>query len=68
MCRGWGNGARGRSYASVRENGFMEFDLESWLVHAGTERGAGSPLAPPLLATSTMYRRGSRIRTAGTGG
>jgi cystathionine beta-lyase/cystathionine gamma-synthase len=38
--------------------GFMEFDLESWLVHAGTERGAGSPLAPPLLATSTYVSQG----------
>ncbi len=36
----------------------MEFDLESWLVHAGTERGAGSPLAPPLLATSTYVSQG----------
>jgi cystathionine gamma-synthase len=36
----------------------MEFDLESWLVHAGTERGAGSPLAPPLLPTSTYVSQG----------
>jgi cystathionine gamma-synthase len=36
----------------------MEFDLDSWLVHAGTERGAGSPLAPPLLATSTYVSQG----------
>jgi cystathionine beta-lyase/cystathionine gamma-synthase len=36
----------------------MEFDLESGLVHAGTERGAGAPLAPPLLATSTYVSQG----------
>src|SRR5580693_6797476 len=36
----------------------MEFDLESWLVHAGTEREAGSPLAPPLLPTSTYVSQG----------
>jgi cystathionine gamma-synthase len=36
----------------------MEFDLDSWLVHAGTERGAGSPLAPPLLPTSTYVSQG----------
>ena len=28
------------------------------LVHAGTERGAGAPLAPPLLATSTYVSQG----------
>ena len=32
--------------------------VESGLVHAGTERGAGSPLAPPLLATSTYVSQG----------
>ena len=36
----------------------MEFDRESGLVHAGTERGAGAPLAPPLLATSTYVSQG----------
>jgi cystathionine gamma-synthase len=36
----------------------MEFDLDSWLVHAGTERAAGSPLAPPLLPTSTYVSQG----------
>ena len=36
----------------------MEFDVESALVHAGTERGAGAPLAPPLLATSTYVSQG----------
>jgi cystathionine beta-lyase/cystathionine gamma-synthase len=36
----------------------MEFDRESALVHAGTERGAGAPLAPPLLATSTYVSQG----------
>jgi cystathionine beta-lyase/cystathionine gamma-synthase len=36
----------------------MEFDVESALVHAGTERRAGAPLAPPLLATSTYVSQG----------
>jgi len=36
----------------------MEFGIESGLVHAGTERLAGAPLAPPLLATSTYVSQG----------
>jgi cystathionine gamma-synthase len=36
----------------------MEFSVESRIVHAGTERGAGAPLAPPLLATSTYVSQG----------
>ena len=37
----------------VSDNGVMDFSAEARLVHAGTERTAGAPLAPPLLATST---------------
>jgi cystathionine gamma-synthase len=36
----------------------MEFSPEAELVHAGTERGAGAPLAPPLLITSTYVSQG----------
>jgi len=36
----------------------MEFSAEAGLVHAGTERTAGAPLAPPLLATSTYVSQG----------
>ena len=38
--------------------GAMEFSAEARLVHAGTERTAGAPLAPPLLATSTYVSQG----------
>jgi cystathionine gamma-synthase len=37
---------------------FMEFGAESRAVHAGTERAAGAPLAPPLLAASTYVSQG----------
>jgi cystathionine gamma-synthase len=37
----------------------MEFSAESELVHAGTERALGAPLAPPLLATSTYVSQGT---------
>lgn len=36
----------------------MDFDLESGLVHAGTERGAGAPLGPPLMPTSAYVSQG----------
>jgi cystathionine gamma-synthase len=36
----------------------MDFSAEAELVHAGTERTAGAPLAPPLLATSTYVSQG----------
>ena len=36
----------------------MEFSPEAELVHAGTERDAGAPLAPPLLITSTYVSQG----------
>jgi len=36
----------------------MDFSAEARLVHAGTERTEGAPLAPPLLATSTYVSQG----------
>ena len=45
----------------------MEFDRESALVHAGTERLAGAPLAPPLLATSTYVSQGEPDPARGYG-
>jgi cystathionine beta-lyase/cystathionine gamma-synthase len=36
----------------------MDFSPEAELVHAGTDRGAGAPLAPPLLVTSTYVSQG----------
>jgi cystathionine gamma-synthase len=36
----------------------MEFSAEAEVVHAGTERGEGAPLAPPLLATSSYVSLG----------
>jgi cystathionine beta-lyase/cystathionine gamma-synthase len=36
----------------------MDFSAEARLVHAGTERTAGAPLAPPLLATSSYVSQG----------
>jgi len=38
--------------------GIMDFSAEAWLVHAGTERTAGAPLAPPLLPASTYVSQG----------
>ena len=38
--------------------GGMDFSAEARLAHAGTERTAGAPLAPPLLATSTYVSQG----------
>src|SRR5262249_51104884 len=38
--------------------GVMSFSVESRIVHAGTTREAGDPLAPPLLATSTYVSQG----------
>ena len=38
--------------------GIMDFSAEAGLVHAGTERTAGAPLTPPLLATSTYVSQG----------
>jgi len=36
----------------------MDFSAEARLVHAGTERTEGAPLAPPLLAASTYVSQG----------
>lgn len=36
----------------------MNFSAESHLIHAGTDRQAGAPLSPPLLATSTYVSQG----------
>jgi cystathionine gamma-synthase len=36
----------------------MSFSVESRIIHAGTERAAGAPLSPPLLATSTYVSEG----------
>jgi len=36
----------------------MEFSAEARLIHAGTERAAGAPVAPPLLPTSTYVSQG----------
>jgi cystathionine gamma-synthase len=45
----------------------MEFDLESALVHAGTDRSPGAPLSPPLLATSTYVSQGEPDPARGYG-
>lgn len=45
----------------------MNFSAESRLVHAGTERGAGAPLVPPLLATSTYVSWGEPDPARGYG-
>jgi cystathionine gamma-synthase len=47
--------------------GFMDFSPEAELVHAGTERGAGAPLAPPLLVTSTYVSQGEPDPARGYG-
>jgi cystathionine gamma-synthase len=45
----------------------MEFSVESQLAHAGTERTAGAPLSPPLLATSTYVSLGEPDPARGYG-
>jgi len=45
----------------------MSFSVESRIIHAGTERAAGSPLAPPLLATSTYVSQGEPDPARGYG-
>ncbi len=45
----------------------MEFSPEAELVHAGTQRGAGAPLAPPLLVTSTYVSQGEPDPARGYG-
>ena len=44
--------------AGTGDNRGMDFSAEARLAHAGTERTAGAPLAPPLLATSTYVSQG----------
>jgi cystathionine gamma-synthase len=43
---------------SFLENARMDFSVESLIIHAGTERTAGAPLSPQLLATSTYVSEG----------
>src|SRR5580700_648381 len=50
---GWGDAVEGAG-----DNGVMDFSAEARLVHAGTERTAGAPLVPPLLATSAYVSQG----------
>jgi cystathionine gamma-synthase len=45
----------------------MEFSVESRIVHAGTDRSDGAPLAPPLLATSTYVSQGEPNLARGYG-
>jgi cystathionine gamma-synthase len=47
--------------------GFMDFSPESELAHAGTDRGEGAPLAPPLLVTSTYVSQGEPDPARGYG-
>jgi cystathionine gamma-synthase len=45
----------------------MDFSAESLLVHAGTQRSAGAPLAPPLLPTSSYVSWGEPDPARGYG-
>ena len=45
----------------------MEFSAEAKLIHAGTERAAGAPVAPPLLPTSTYVSQGDPDPARGYG-
>ncbi|HEX4832567.1 MAG TPA: PLP-dependent transferase, partial [Trebonia sp.] len=45
----------------------MDFSVEARIVHAGSERAAGAPLAPPLLATSTYVSQGEPDPARGYG-
>jgi len=45
----------------------VNFSPESRIVHAGTERAAGAPLSPPLLATSTYVSQGEPDPARGYG-
>jgi cystathionine gamma-synthase len=47
--------------------GFMDFSAEARLTHAGTDRSAGAPLAPPLLPTSTYVSWGEPDPARGYG-
>jgi cystathionine beta-lyase/cystathionine gamma-synthase len=45
----------------------VNFSPESRIVHAGTERAAGAPLSPPLLAASTYVSQGEPDPARGYG-
>src|SRR5215469_15447862 len=64
---GAGTRRRGDGPDSFGRMGFMNFSAESRLIHAGTERGAGAPLAPPLLPTSTYVSWGEPDPARGYG-
>jgi cystathionine beta-lyase/cystathionine gamma-synthase len=51
----------------LREDDLVNFSPESRIVHAGTERTAGAPLSPPLLATSTYVSQGAPDPARGYG-
>ncbi|MGH3167601.1 MAG: PLP-dependent transferase, partial [Trebonia sp.] len=44
-----------------------QFSAESQLIHAGTERTAGAPLAPPLMPASTYVSQGEPDPARGYG-
>src|SRR5215469_16027746 len=60
-------GGAGGLAGVVLENVFMDFSVESRIIHAGTERAVGAPLAPPLLATSTYVSQGEPDPARGYG-
>jgi cystathionine gamma-synthase len=45
----------------------MEFSAEAKLIHAGTERAAGAPVAPPITPTSTYVSQGDPDPARGYG-
>jgi cystathionine gamma-synthase len=45
----------------------MEFSAEARLIHTGTEREDGAPVAPPLIPTSTYVSRGEPDPARGYG-
>jgi cystathionine gamma-synthase len=45
----------------------MDFSPEARLIHSGTEREAGAPVAPPLLPTSTYVSQGEPDPARGYG-
>src|SRR5215469_9331198 len=60
-------GGAGGLAGVVLENVFMDFSVESRIIHAGTERAVGAPLSPPLLATSTYVSEGEPDPARGYG-
>ena len=61
-----GGDCRGK-HGALREDDLVNFSPESRIVHAGTERTAGAPLSPPLLATSTYVSQGEPDPARGYG-